>query len=125
MSDPAPVRLRLGRAMRLRNKAEFTCLREQGRRVSKGCLIVNWMILPPGSVSRLGVVTARKLGKAHLRSRARRLLRESFRLHQHQLRAPLAMVLVARPSIVGRKLVDVERDYLSVLRQFRLLKTNE
>jgi ribonuclease P protein component len=108
--------------MRLRHKFEFSRIREQGRRASKGCLIANWMILPEGSVSRLGVVTSRKMGKAHLRSRARRLLRESFRLHQHELRVALAMVLVARNSIVGRKLADVERDYLSVLHPASLLK---
>jgi ribonuclease P protein component len=110
--------------MRLRRKIEFARIREQGRRVSKGCLIANWMILAPGSVSRLGVVTTRKLGKAHARSRARRLLRESFRLHQHHLRTPVAIVLIARSSILGRKLAEVERDYLSVLRQATLLKTN-
>jgi ribonuclease P protein component len=122
MSDPAPVRLGLGRAMRLRQKVEFARIRERGRRVSKGCLIANWMILPQGSAPRLGVITTRKLGKAHVRSRARRLLRESFRLHQHDLREPVAIVLVARSSILGRKLEDVERDYLSVLRQASLLK---
>ena len=111
--------------MRLRQKFEFARIREQGRRVSKGCLIANWMILPQGSAPRLGVITTRKLGKAHVRSRARRLLRESFRLHQNDLREPVAIVLVARSSILGRKLEDVERDYLSVLRQAGLLKVKE
>jgi ribonuclease P protein component len=110
--------------MRLQRKRDFATIREQGRRVSKGCLIANWMTLPTGSDSRLGVITTRKLGKAHVRSRARRLLRESFRLHQGALREPVAMVLVARGSIVGRKLADVTRDYLACLRQGSLLKAD-
>jgi ribonuclease P protein component len=122
MMDPAPVRLSLTRAMRLQQKREFGGIRDKGRRVAKGCLVANWMILPAGSVPRLGVITTRKLGKANLRTRARRLLRETFRLHQHDLVEPVAMVLVARSSIVGRKLCDVERDYLAVLRQARLLR---
>ena len=122
MSVPEPPRLGLGRAMRLQEKREFEQIRAQGRRVSKGCLIANWMKLPDGSLSRLGVITSRKLGKAPIRTRARRLLRESFRLHQHDLSEPVAVVLVARASIVGRKLADVERDYLSFLRQASLLK---
>ena len=123
MTDPTPVDLSLGRTKRLRRRGEFEQLREHGRRVTKGCLIVNWTVLPPGTPSRVGVITSRKLGKAHVRSRARRLLRESFRLHQHDLREPLAVALVARASILGRKLADVERDYLAAIRQAGLLRT--
>jgi RNase P protein component len=49
-------------------------------------------------------------------------MRETFRLHQHALQQPVALVLVARPSIVGRGQAEVERDYLSVLQQAGLLK---
>ncbi len=57
-----------------------------------------------------------------VRSRARRLLRESFRLHQNELSYPLDLVLVARPSIVGKRFTDVERDFLTTLRKAGLLK---
>jgi ribonuclease P protein component len=122
MSDSAPAKKGLTRSMRLRHKADFSRIRLEGKRLSKGCLVANWLALPPEAHPKLGVITSRKLGKAHIRSRARRLLRETFRLHQYDLREPVAMVLVARTSIVGRKLVDVERDFLSLLRQARLLK---
>lgn len=82
------------------------------------------MSLPEGSLPRLGVVTGRKLGGAIVRSRARRLLRETFRLHQHDLRHPISLVLVARSSIVNKKLPDVERDFLAVLRRAGLLKAS-
>ena len=72
----------------------------------------------PGRLTaRLGVVTGKKVGNAVARSRARRLMRESFRLHQRELSGPVDLVLVARPSIAGKKLADVERDFLRVLRQ--------
>jgi ribonuclease P protein component len=122
MSAPAPVRLRLSPAMRLQNKQDFTRVREKGCRMVKGCLIVNWMPLSAGLLSRIGVITGRKLGKATVRTRARRLLREAFRLHQHDLQAPVALVLIARSSILGKKLADVERDFLSLLRQAKLVK---
>ena len=125
MSEPGRGRLGLSRAMRLRHKGEFARLREQGSRLSKGCLIANWTTLPAGAFSRLGVITSRKIGRAHTRSRARRLLREAFRLHQHELREPIALVLIARPSIAGCQFEQVTRDYLSVLRQAKLLKNAE
>ena len=57
-----------------------------------------------------------------VRSRARRLLRESFRLHQNQLTQPVDLILVARASIVGKSFGSVETDFLTALRQARLLK---
>ena len=57
-----------------------------------------------------------------IRTRARRLLRETFRAHQHELEHPLDLVLVARPSIVGKQFADVEKDFLTTLRKARLLK---
>lgn len=122
MPDAPPARRCLSRAMRLRLGREFSAVRDRGRRAACGCLIVNWLPQPAGTGARLGVITSRKLGKANVRSRARRLLREAFRLHQHDLAVPATIVLVARHSINGKNLADVERDYLTVLRQAKLLK---
>ncbi len=114
--------LRLPRASRLKQRRVFVEVRLDGQRLVNGCLIANWKLLPAGSGSRLGVVTSRKLGAAVLRSRARRLLRETFRLHQHELQQPVAIVLVARLSIVGKGLAAVEKDFLRAMRQANLLK---
>lgn len=122
MAGSSRPRLRLHRGMRLRTKREFEEIRRDGGRLAKGCLIANWKVLPPESSLRVGFVTSRKVGKATVRSRARRLLREAVRLHQHELAAPLALVLVARPSIAGKPFSDVERDFISVLRQANLIK---
>jgi len=108
--------------MRVKTGRDFIDARRRGQRHVAGCLIANWLPLGPGSMPRLGVVTSRKIGSATIRSRARRLLRETFRLHQHDLRQPVTMVLVARGSIVGKHLASVERDFLSVLRQAGLLR---
>lgn len=122
MSTASAPRLALGRTARLKQGRDFLRLRREGRRVVAGCLIANWRRLPAGAPARVGVVVSRKVGGAVLRSRARRLLRETFRLHQRDLAEPVELVLVARPAIAGKKLSDVEKDFLGTLRAVGLLK---
>jgi len=87
-----------------------------------GCLIANWNKLPDGSAPKLGVVTSKKIGNAPARSRARRLLRESFRQHQHEFATPVELVLVARNSITQKDFSGVEKDFLAALHRAKLLK---
>lgn len=122
MSALPPERLRLGAANRVKRNRDFLRIKQGGKRAVLGCLIANWQPLPGAAVSRLGVVTSGRIGPAVVRSRARRLLRESFRLHQHQLTDPLDLVLVARPSIAGKGFHVVERDFLTILAKAGLLK---
>jgi ribonuclease P protein component len=110
----APVRLKQGR--------DFARLREQGQRRACGCILANWQPLKPDSVSRLGVIASRRVGSAVVRNRARRLLREVFRRHQHELARPVDMVLVARASMVGKRFATVEKDFLTTLQRARLLR---
>ena len=119
---PKAGRLRLGRASRLAQSRDFARVRQQGQRLVLGCLNANWNRLPDGESPKLGVVTSKKIGGAVQRSRARRLLRESFRQHQHEFAQPVELVLVARNSIAGKKFADVEKDFLAALNRAKLLK---
>jgi ribonuclease P protein component len=121
--DPPRPRRLFGRQMRLKQSREFSRVRQTGRRLACGCFIVNWRVLPPGSPVRLGVITAGKLGNAVVRARARRLLREVFRLHQYDFARPVDLVLVAQKPIVGNGLPMVEAAFMAMMRKTGLLKT--
>ena len=108
--------------MRIKQGRDFARVRREGRRLACGGLLANWQPLPAGSATHLGVVVGRKLGNAVVRSRVKRLLREAFRLHQHDLAQPVDLVLVARASIVGRPFAEVEQDFLATMRRASLLK---
>ncbi len=122
MSAALPARRGLGRRARIKQGRDFLRVRQGGERVVKGCLIANWLRLPADSGSRLGVVVSKKVGNAVVRSRAKRLLRESYRQHQHEFVQPLDLVLVARASIKEKDFSGVEQDLITTLRQAGLLK---
>jgi len=123
MSGASPKRRGLGRHSRLKLGRDFARVRQSGRRAVNGCLIANWLKLPGDGASRVGVVVSKKVGGAVVRSRAKRLLRETFRVHQHELAQPVDLVLVARASIAGRDFAEVEKDFLTTLRRAGLLST--
>ena len=122
VSHAAPARLRFGRAQRIKQGRDFARVRQQGQRLVSPSLIANWRCLPADSATRLGVITSSKVGGAVARNRARRLLREAFRLHQRELAQSLDLVLVARPVITGKSFAGVEKDFLTTLRKAGLLK---
>jgi ribonuclease P protein component len=81
----ALLRFDLPKETRLAKRAEFLRVYEQGRRIEGRFMTV--FILPNGGdLQRLGVTATKKaIGKAHDRNRAKRLLRESFRLSRNEL----------------------------------------
>ena len=121
MAQGMSKRRGLGRGLRLKQSRDFARLRREGQRAVCGCLIANWRRLAAGSAARVGVVVGSKVGGAVIRSRARRLLRETFRLHRHELARPVDLVLVARPSIADQGLAEVERDFLTTMNRAGLI----
>jgi ribonuclease P protein component len=122
MGAEASEELRFGRKARIKEGRDFRRVRQEGERMVVGCLIANWRRSSEGAKSRLGVITSGRIGNAVARSRARRLMRETFRLHQHEVNAAVDLVLVARASIVGKGFQEVEKDFLTIVRKAGLSK---
>jgi ribonuclease P protein component len=125
MSEPLPASKTFPRSRRVKFARDFERARKLGRRVVSGSLIANWLPLEAGAPLRLGVVTGRKVGGAVERNRARRLMREVFRIHQGEFNRPVDLILIARPSMAGKSFQDVEKDFLRALRQGGLLSTRK
>ena len=85
---------------RLRRKSEFDAAYARGRRFGNGFFAVTASSNDKHG-ARLGMAVAvRTAGNAVERNRLRRIVRESFRLHQHSLPA-LDFVVNARPKARG------------------------
>ncbi len=71
--------------------------------------------------NRLGVTASTKLGHAVVRNRARRRLRELYRLNEHRLKPGYDIVLVARSRAVTGNFAAMESAFLHQCRQLKLL----
>jgi len=78
---------------RLHNSLEFERVFEQGRCFRTPWLRVHYRPNTEGC-SRLGLVVSRRVGKAVLRNRVKRILREVFRRNKGRLPVHLDVVLV-------------------------------
>jgi ribonuclease P protein component len=101
------LRFDLPKETRLAKRAEFLRVYEQGTRIEGRFMTV--FAMPNGrDVQRVGVTATKKaIGKAHDRNRAKRLLRESFRLSRAELdnvATKYDWVLNARRSLLRVKL---------------------
>lgn len=111
---------RLPRAQRIRKRPEFVRIQDSPVRVTTRHLL---LLLAPGGAAapgaagrpgtaapRLGVVASRKVGPAVARNRAKRLVREVFRLHPEVFPAGLDVVVVVRPGTHLLGLAELEAE---------------
>jgi ribonuclease P protein component len=92
-----PRRLTLPARLRLRRKKDFDAAYARGRRLGDGYFGMTATANTAG-VPRLGLAVAvRVAGGAVERNRIRRVIKESFRMHQEQLPA-VDLVVSARPK---------------------------
>ncbi len=113
---------RFPKSRRLLNRKDFENVFREGRKAVRPSIVLYARAVPEGQEPRLGLAVSRKVGKAVVRNRVRRRLREVFRLLVPRLlEAPVEVVLVARPKAAESSYAALEREVHGALRKLGFL----
>jgi len=111
--------LRFRSSVRLRSRAEFTSVQNQGRRVATRFLT---LLAMPNTLDhdRLGIIASRRFGNAVTRNRAKRVLRDVFRRQEPDTAGdrhvrPLDLVVIPRRDFIGAPVTVIEQDFRAAL----------
>ena len=71
--------------------------------------------------NRVGITVSKKLGKAHIRNRTRRRIREVYRLNEVRFQPGWDIVVVARSKAVDAPFDKLTKSYLTLAKKLNLL----
>ena len=109
------------RAVTLKENYEFRRMYQKGASAAGGCMVI-YCRRNKLDHNRLGLTASVKLGHAVVRNRARRRLREVYRLNAHQLRASWDIILVARSRTVTASWKELNDTFLRLCRKLEVLE---
>ncbi len=111
----------LNKSRRIRKNNEYRLVYKYGK-FDVGRLCVIYRMPVAKQPTRIGFVTGKKVGCAVERNRARRLMKEVYRLHQHEIREGFHIVVVGRSGIKEATYEKVEKEMMYLLRKGNLIR---
>ncbi len=103
----------------LRRKEDFDRIYRKGKSVGDRYVVV--FCLKNGlEYSRIAFLASKKVGNSVERNRARRLMRESVRLSDIDVRQGYDLIVIARNTINGRKCADVKKSIEAALKRLKV-----
>lgn len=105
----------------LRKDADFDNVYKRGRSVGERYVVV-FYIKNHRNINRTCFLASKKVGNSVRRNRARRLMRESYRLMKDRLPIGYDIIIIARNTITGRTFFEVDKSIKRAFSKAGLLK---
>lgn len=102
---------------------EFRFMRENGKGI-RGKFLVMSVAKAPDSKRRIGIIASKKLhNRAYKRNRAKRLIRESFRLLKSDCQDGTWYIFIARKFILQKDMPAVKKEMQELIQKAGLFKS--
>ena len=98
----------------LRNNREFQMVYNEGNSKANSYLVLYYR-KNDLEYNRLGISVSKKVGNSVVRHRTTRLIRESYRLNQDNLKTGYDMVVIARQTAKGKDCHTIESAFLHLV----------
>lgn len=108
---------------RIKKKKDFLFLYRKGTRVRTRFFNIIYHENGAG-FSRLAVVVSRKIGKAVVRNKIKRWVRELFRRNKGLIPFPLDMLVVATRGVEGITWKEYQEEYFQAIRKIKRRESN-
>jgi ribonuclease P protein component len=110
------MRFRLTARQHLRRAREFETVRQHGRAFQSAPFLFTLhlpeLVEGANPVRRMGVIASRRVGNAVVRNRCKRICRELFRHHQHELPEHMDCVFLVRKRFPDFTFEELEKKFV-------------
>ena len=107
---------------KLRKNSEFRAVYRRGKSFSNSILVLYvFKNYKNKDINRIGISVSKKVGCSVVRSRVKRLIRESYRLNCDKFKPGYDFIFIARNPIKGRSYSEVEKALVDLLSKFKML----
>jgi ribonuclease P protein component len=108
---------------RIALKKDFTKVLEEGSKISDNNFAVWWKVADSEkTISRLGLIVSKKVGKAVVRNRIKRLIREVFRLNKGDFIKPIDLIVYPKTSQDLKDFDNVKKALFNIWKSAKLVK---
>ncbi len=109
----------LGRSKIFRGKRDFSKVYSKGRSFANREMVL-YVLEDENLSGKVGFAAGKKLGCAVIRNRVKRLLREAYRLNQHNINPNCAIILVGRKNLVEAKCDIAIKSFREICRRAKI-----
>jgi ribonuclease P protein component len=112
---------RILKSERLKQSKDFKAVFQQCRKLEDKSLAFYVQFSGDAGLRKFGVSLSRALGKAYLRNRLKRRLREIYRVEKEHFRGGYQVILVPRRGSAARSFVELKESFLGLATRAGLL----
>lgn len=111
----------------LKKNVEFKTVYKRGKSFSNNLLVLyKYKNKKNDNTNRLGISVSKKVGNSVVRSRVKRLIKESYRLNQYNFKVnDLDLVIIARTSCKDRTYKEIEKALINIIKKAGLYNNEE